>query len=85
MTDAEELHVHFDEDNDGLKTNNVVVRKKGDRKIEIQLGKLVKIINEFYGLLINAWLFVGFLQVHHSYEVTVVVDRTFFPTNCLPR
>lgn len=45
MTDAEELHVHFDEDNDGLKTNNVVVRKKGDRKIEIQLGKLVKIIN----------------------------------------
>ena len=42
MTDAEELHVHFDEDNDGLKSNNVVVRKKGDRKIEVQLGKLVR-------------------------------------------
>ena len=43
MTDtAEELHVHFDEDNDGLKTNNVVVRKKGGRKIEVQLGKLVR-------------------------------------------
>merc|ERR1711884_219768 len=65
MTDAaEELHVHFDENNDGLKSNNAVVRKKGDRKIEVQLG---------------------FLQVHHTYEVTVVVDRTFFPTNCVPR
>ena len=58
---AEEHHVHFEESNDGLKTNEIVIKKKSENKIEIQLG---------------------FLQVHHMYEVTLIFSRTIFPSYC---
>ena len=56
---AEEHHVHFEESNDGLKTNEIVIKKKSENKIEIQLG---------------------FLQVHHMYEVTLIFSGTIFLT-----
>ena len=58
---AEEHHVHFDESTDGLKNNDIVIKKKSENKIEIQLG---------------------FLQVNHMYEDSLVCSRTIFPANC---
>ena len=58
---AEEHHVHFEESTDGLKNNDIVIKKKSENKIEIQLG---------------------FLQVNHMYEVSLVCSRTVFPDNC---
>ena len=50
-------HVHFDEASDGIKNNDIVIKLKGAKKIEIQLG---------------------FLQIHHVYEVSFVMSRSVF-------
>ena len=50
-------HVHFQEASDGLKNNDIVVKPKGDRKLEIQLG---------------------FLQVHHVYEISIRIPKAGF-------
>ena len=57
FTDMEQdtHHVHFQEASDGLKNNDIVIKPKGDQKLEIQLG---------------------FLQVHHVYEVSLRIPRT---------
>ena len=58
---AEEHHVHFEESGDGPKNNDIVVKKKSENKMEIQLG---------------------FLQVNHMYEVSLISSRTVFPPSC---
>ena len=50
-------HVHFDEASDGIKNNDIVIKQKAAKKIEIQLG---------------------FLQIHHVYEVSFVMSRSVF-------
>ena len=53
-------HVYFQEATDGMKNNNIVIKQKGDKKMEIQLG---------------------FLQIQHVYEVSLVMAKSGFVEN----
>ena len=55
--EEESHHVHFQESTDGIKNNDIVIKHKGVKKMEIQLG---------------------FLQVHHVYEVILNMDKAAF-------
>ena len=48
---SEEHHVHFMEEDDSMKNNDIVIKRKNEKKIEIQLGFLQ--INHVYQLSIN--------------------------------
>ena len=52
-------HVHFEEAEDNVKTNQIVIQKKKNC-LEIQLG---------------------FLQVHHMYEIQADIPQIFLPSN----
>ena len=58
--EEEAHHVHFQEATDGMKNNDIVIKHKGEKKIEIQLG---------------------FLQIHHVYEVSLVMAKSGFVEN----
>ena len=58
--EEEAHHVHFQEATDGMKNNDIVIKHKGEKKLEIQLG---------------------FLQIHHVYEVSFVMGKSDFVEN----
>ena len=53
-------HVHFQKATDGMKNNDIVIRQKDEKKVEIQLG---------------------FLHIHHVYEVSFVMGKSGFLEN----
>ena len=38
LEDHDHPHVHFQEASDGVKSNDIVVKRKSENKLEIQLG-----------------------------------------------
>ena len=38
LADHDHPHVHFQEASDGVKSNEIVVKRKSENKLEIQLG-----------------------------------------------
>ena len=77
--DHDHPHVHFQEASDGVKSNEIVIKRKSENKLEIQLG------NFFYETLcfkIKASFLPGFLQINHVYEVCIILKRNMLPTDC---
>ena len=63
--DEEAHHVHFQEATDGIKNNNIVIKQKGEKKMEIQLGFLqIQHVYEVYLVMGKS----GFVENVNGYE-----------------
>ena len=81
--DHDHPHVHFQEASDGVKSNEIVIKRKSENKLEIQLGNFC-FFNETlcFKIKLKASFFPGFLQINHVYDVCIMLKRNMLPTDC---